>query len=152
MKLVTVSVAPPGPPEVTVMMEPEFIPEVLHRGMVRAMLDVAFEERPDRWWDALSRTIRSTPRAVDYVFPETGVVGLERIYQAAVRGQMARVLDLLVDEMLMMSGSAQFMPLWNREGVPQGVRVAAMAEYNFDPLQDAFFTEWMREKGLGDLR
>ena len=137
--------------EIAIMSEDEFVPEYLHSGVLRAMLEAVFDERPDAWWETLGRTVRNAPLDPVYVLPETGIGGLERIYQAAVRGQMARVLDMLTGELVMMNGSAEFVPLWNREHVPQGVRVAAMMEYDFDPLREAHFTDWMREKGLGDL-
>lgn len=125
----------------------------LHAAILRAILDLHFDERPEHWWPALSFLLDKTRRTENYLLPPTGIEGVEQIYRRVMRERLNDVLDLLAGEISMLRGDYAFAPLWNRKTVPQGARIVAMMEYDFNPIFEAGpdFLDYVDEKGWAHL-
>lgn len=139
---------------ITIMLDIKaFHPVWLQSAILRAILDLTFDERPENWWPALSYLLARTDPHKDYLLPPSGITGVEQIYRRVMREQLGHVLDLLATEIEMLRGDHVFAPLWTRKGASPGARVAAMMEYRFNPVEEAGpdFLDWLDEKGWGHL-
>jgi len=135
---------------ITIMLDmPSFHAKWLHSAILRAILDLHFDERPEHWWPALSCLLKKAGSADSYLLPAAGVAGIEQIYRRMMREHLTPVLNLLAGEIGMLCGEDVFVPLWERKNVPQAARVVAMLEYDFDPVREAGpeFVNYLDEKG-----
>jgi hypothetical protein len=139
---------------ITIMLHvPSFHAYWLHAAILRAILDLHFDERPEHWWPALSFLLEKTGSAESYLLPPTGIAGVAEIYRRVMREHLTPVLDLLAGEIGMLRGETEFAPLWNRKNVPHAARVVAMMEYDFNPIYEAGpeFLNYVDEKGWSQL-
>jgi hypothetical protein len=121
----------------------------LHAAILRAILDLHFDERPEHWWPALSFLLANTRSAESYLLPPTGIAGVEQIYRRIMRERLNEVLDILAGEISLLRGDYKFAPLWDRKNVPRGARIVAMIEYDFNPIYVAGpdFLNYVDENG-----
>jgi hypothetical protein len=147
---------PPGPPalfsnldapyELTLWDDGTHYPlEVIRSAIVRAMVDLTFQERAEAVAPVVTAILRNIPHTSNYPMPKEGVDGLASIFQQYARNLLEPLLDVLVEEIGMMKGELPHIPFWERDGIPGGTAIAAMFRYEFDPVQDGppEFREWL---------